>query len=227
MPCLHLALLWLLAARARRRWTDTRFGTMRSYGKPAKRECVIISGMTMRTSRSTLSRGVNSSRQTVEKLFYAVWHRRGRVLISRSGSRMTESRTDAYGYNDRNELVSGTKSGGSQSPATEYEYSYDDIGNRLSSLDLGTNRTYIANSLNQYTQISNLCDSRLAPFGLVASPWVAPTLQGRLRVSARGIHPPVRRRHAPAPKASGRVSAKRELRNSRQAPRESPAARSL
>ena len=42
---------------------------------------------------------------------------------------------------------------------SEYAYQYDDIGNRLSSLDLGTNRTYTANALNQYAQIPNLCDS--------------------------------------------------------------------
>ena len=76
-----------------------------------------------------------------------------RTAITRSGSMMSETRTDCYGYNDRNELVSAAKAGGSQSSATEYEYSYDDIGNRLSSLDLGTNRTYTANSLNQYTNI--------------------------------------------------------------------------
>ena len=38
--------------------------------------------------------------------------------------------------------------------ASEYAYQYDDIGNRLSSLDLGTNRTYTVNSLNQYTSIT-------------------------------------------------------------------------
>ena len=42
---------------------------------------------------------------------------------------------------------------------TEYAYQYDDIGNRVASTDLGTNRTYTANFLNQYTLISNLCDS--------------------------------------------------------------------
>ena len=41
----------------------------------------------------------------------------------------------------------------------EYAYQYDDIGNRVASTDLGTNRTYTANFLNQYTLISNLCDS--------------------------------------------------------------------
>ena len=60
-----------------------------------------------------------------------------------------------YGYNIRNELVSATKN----SEYTEYQYQYDDIGNRLTSLDLGTNRTYTANNLNQYTSISNFASS--------------------------------------------------------------------
>ena len=77
-----------------------------------------------------------------------------RTAITRSGSMMSETRTDYYGYNDRSELVSGTKDTAATN-LTEYAYQYDDIGNRLSSLDLGTNRTYIANSLNQYTSISN------------------------------------------------------------------------
>ena len=68
----------------------------------------------------------------------------------------------------RNELTSATKLVGRvvpnapQSPAAdtlEYAYQYDDIGNRITSTDLGTNRTYTANSLNQYTLISNLCAS--------------------------------------------------------------------
>ena len=84
-----------------------------------------------------------------------------RTAMSRSGSAMSESRTDAYGYNVRNELTSATKLGGPASvPAShEYAYQYDDIGNRITSTDLGTNRTYVANNLNQYTLISNLCAS--------------------------------------------------------------------
>ena len=35
----------------------------------------------------------------------------------------------------------------------EYAYQYDDIGNRITSTDLGTNHTYTANSLNQYSAI--------------------------------------------------------------------------
>ncbi len=40
-------------------------------------------------------------------------------------------------------------------PATpDYAYQYDDIGNRITSTDLTTNRTYTANSLNQYSAIT-------------------------------------------------------------------------
>ena len=91
-----------------------------------------------------------------------------RIEIARSGSAMSESRTDAYGYNARNELISASRQGGPAS--TEYAYQYDDIGNRITSTDLGTNRTYIANSLNQYMLISNLCDSRLS----LRSAWSLP-----------------------------------------------------
>ena len=44
----------------------------------------------------------------------------------------------------------------------ECRYQYDDIGNRISSHDLGTNRTYTANNLNQYTSISNSASSALS-----------------------------------------------------------------
>ena len=77
-----------------------------------------------------------------------------RVQISRSGSAMSETRTDEYGYNIRGELISAAKNT-EDAKIIEYQYQYDDIGNRITSLDLGTNRTYVANNLNQYTSISN------------------------------------------------------------------------
>ena len=94
---------------------------------------------------------------TISQYDYAYDAAGRRVQIARSGSAMSENRTDVYGYNSRGELTSAVKQGAA--PETEYAYDYDDIGNRISSFDLGTNRTYIANNLNQYTQISNLCDS--------------------------------------------------------------------
>ncbi len=83
-----------------------------------------------------------------------------RVEIARSGTMMSESRSDTYGYNARNELVSASKSVGPRSTANEYSYNYDDIGNRLASSGLVAGRdelvsfAYSANSLNQHTSIS-------------------------------------------------------------------------
>ena len=95
------------------------------------------------------------------------------VIVPRISSAMLETRIDIYNYNVRNELISADKLVGRdaclveafgegrapiapQAPTStvEYAYQYDDIGNRITSLDLGTNRTYTANNLNQYSEIS-------------------------------------------------------------------------
>ena len=57
--------------------------------------------------------------------------------------------SECYGYNVRGELVSVTNS----VAATNYTYSFDDIGNRVSADELGTNSAYMANALNQYINI--------------------------------------------------------------------------
>ena len=74
-----------------------------------------------------------------------------RTAIGRSGTMMSESRSDAYGYNDRSELVSAAKNG-----VAEYAYQYDDIGNRESSVEPDNSFSYSANELNQYTSILQL-----------------------------------------------------------------------
>ena len=116
-----------------------------------------------------------------------------RTEIARSGTRMTESRSDAYGYNDRNELTNAVKN----ATLNEYAYQYDDIGNRITSLDLGTNHTYTANSLNQYTQISNLCDSAslreefIPVFDLDGNQTLIKTATGVWQVTYNGENRPV------------------------------------
>ena len=80
-----------------------------------------------------------------------------RILIAHSNSAISESHTYVYDYNARGELISAAKEAG----VAEYAYEYDDIGNRLTSFGLGTNRTYIANNLNQYTSISNSASSSI------------------------------------------------------------------
>ena len=84
-----------------------------------------------------------------------------RVAIIRSGLAMSETRADEYNYNIRGELISAIKNT-KGTKVLEYQYQYDDIGNRISSYDLGTNRTYTANNLNQYTSISNSASSALS-----------------------------------------------------------------
>jgi len=69
---------------------------------------------------------------------YTCDHAGRRVEIARNGSAMSERRTGYYGYNERCELFFSR--GAAESAETEYAYEYDDIGNWLTSLDLGTNR---------------------------------------------------------------------------------------
>ena len=62
----------------------------------------------------------------------------------------------AYANNNRGELTNATAA---VDAAYRYAYDFDDIGNRESAFERGTNYTYAANSLNQYTSISNFASS--------------------------------------------------------------------
>ena len=78
----------------------------------------------------------------------------------------------------------------------EYAYQYDDIGNRLSSLDLGTNRTYTANALNQYTLVGrvvpNVPQEEFAPqFDLDGNQTLIQTSTGIWSVTYNGENRPV------------------------------------
>ena len=110
-----------------------------------------------------------------------------RTAITRSGSMMSETRTDYYDYNDRSELTNAVKN----ATLNEYAYQYDDIGNRLSSLDLGTNRTYTANELNQYTNIVDGVDGFLPEFDLDGNQTLIKTATGVWQVSYNGENRPV------------------------------------
>ena len=58
----------------------------------------------------------------------------------------------AYANNNRSELTNATAE---VDAAYRYGYDFDDIGNRETSSERDTNHTYAANSLNQYTEISD------------------------------------------------------------------------
>ena len=62
---------------------------------------------------------------------------------------------DTFAHNTRSELVEATVSG------KNYEYAYDNIGNREFSLEDGKATMYDANTLNQYTSIA---ENRGTPF---------------------------------------------------------------
>ena len=64
-----------------------------------------------------------------------------RIEIGKSGSMMDADETQPYGYNVRDELISGQNQ----------TYAYDDIGNRTTA----EGKTYTANNLNQYTKIDD------------------------------------------------------------------------
>ena len=61
--------------------------------------------------------------------------------------------TNTFGYNIRYEVTSAAMG------TNSYGYAYDPIGNRLFSSHNAETNAYTANSLNQYTVISNLCGS--------------------------------------------------------------------
>ena len=59
---------------------------------------------------------------------------------------------NSYLYNTRSELTNATAT---VDATYSYGYNFDDIGNRKTSAERGTNVTYAVNHLNQYTEISN------------------------------------------------------------------------
>lgn len=70
--------------------------------------------------------------------------------VTRSQQRGTEAvRNDVFTYNDRSELTGATLGG------LNYAYDYDNIGNRKTAQEIGGEISYEANSLNQYTGITN------------------------------------------------------------------------
>ena len=62
----------------------------------------------------------------------------------------------AYGYNNCSELTNAVAAVDAD---YRYAYGYDDIGNRETSSERGTNSVYTANQLNQYTEISDSAPS--------------------------------------------------------------------
>ena len=76
-----------------------------------------------------------------------------RVSCAKSGTAFRQDDTIAYGYNARSELTNATAAVDSD---YRYAYDFDEIGNRETSSERGTNCTYAANSLNQYAMVGRV-----------------------------------------------------------------------
>jgi RHS repeat-associated protein len=74
-----------------------------------------------------------------------------RTLVRASGS--SSSAPDAFCYNMRTELTNAVIG------ANAFVYAFDPIGNRNSATEFGTNTSYTASALNQYTTITNSVNS--------------------------------------------------------------------
>lgn len=75
-----------------------------------------------------------------------------RINVSKSGSAFDHGDTISYGYNARSELTNAVAAIDSD---YRYAYDFDDIGNRETSSERGTNSVYAANNLNQYTAVDD------------------------------------------------------------------------
>ena len=76
-----------------------------------------------------------------------------RVTCAKSGSAFAQDDTLSYGYNEKSELTNAVAAIDAD---YRYAYAFDDIGNRESSSERGTNTTYAANNLNQCTLVGRV-----------------------------------------------------------------------
>ena len=110
-----------------------------------------------------------------------------RYTYDEAGRRVSKN-DELYQYNERGELVSATN----VVTDAEFVYCYDDIGNRLWSRELGTNCTYIANELNQYTNIVRGGVFELSAFDLDGNQTNIVTSTGEWSVEYNGENRPIR-----------------------------------
>ena len=104
--------------------------------------------------------------------------------MSKSGSAMSRNDTIDYAYNSRCELTNALARADVD---YNYAYVYDDIGNRISSTECGTNTVYAANELNQYTSVDNFTPE----FDADGNQTLVKTPTGIWRIAYNGENRPV------------------------------------
>ena len=112
-----------------------------------------------------------------------------RTAIAKSGSAFAFDDVVSYGYNERSELTNAVAS---VDASYRYSYQYDPIGNREKSSERGTNTTYAANELNQYTQITAVNENAFIPeFDDDGNQTLVKTATGVWQVTYNGENRPV------------------------------------
>ena len=107
-----------------------------------------------------------------------------RVAMTKSGLAMSRNDTIDYAYNSRSELTNALARADVD---YNYAYAYDDIGNRISSTERGTNTVYAANELNQYTAV----DDFTPEFDADGNQTLVKTATGIWRIAYNGENRPV------------------------------------
>ncbi len=108
-----------------------------------------------------------------------------RITCARSGTAFTTPDTYAYLYNARSELTNATAM---VDTAYSYGYQFDDIGNRETASERGTNSVYEANNLNQYTSVNDF----VPQFDADGNQTRVKTATGTWQVAYNGENRPVR-----------------------------------
>lgn len=126
---------------------------------------------------------------TLRRAVVYAYDLRGRKTYEGGATYPVRSVYDVFGnYNPRGELILATN----VVTGAEFAYRYDDIGNRLWSRELGTNCTYAANELNQYTNVVRGGVFELSAFDLDGNQTNLVTSTGEWSVEYNGENRPVR-----------------------------------
>ena len=103
---------------------------------------------TYETARDLLTKVANGSISTFQYANDALGRR---TSMNRSGSAFTAADILSYTYNSYSELTGASSN---NNASYSYNYTYDPIGNRKTAGLAGTNWTYTANNLNQYSALN-------------------------------------------------------------------------
>ncbi len=141
----------------------------------------------MNLRENTSARGCRIYRSACRVFARIVARRRLVSAAIRFDSMMNATRSDCYDYNRRKELTNAVKN----ATLNEYAYQYDDIGNRLSSRDLGDGRQYESNNLNQYVSIAESEDEFTPQFDDDGNQTLVKTSTGVWSVTCNGENRPV------------------------------------